>query len=157
MFGLNEAAMLKMSTMYVRKEAMIAHSVPAGMDLAGFFKSPDRLAPSMMPVTAGKITENTCVKLHGRYVFCPVVGDVTAGHAARFLVLGYGQSMLVGMGQLSSKKLFVALKVENPYTGYTMTRTPQSEIRTSVATSTPVHHAIRQQDYVPYHTTSSSE
>ena len=59
--------LLEWST-HVRNEARMAQSVPDGIDFAGFFRSPDKLAPSMMPVTAGKITANTRVKLQGRYV-----------------------------------------------------------------------------------------
>ena len=38
--------------------------VPSGMEVAGSFRSPDRFAPSIMPTTAGKTNEKTCLKSH---------------------------------------------------------------------------------------------
>ena len=63
--GLNENAMVKINRTYMRKEANIAQKVPPGMAVAGSRKSPDRLDPTMIPVTAGKMIENTCNKSHG--------------------------------------------------------------------------------------------
>ena len=37
----------------------MAKTVPLGMERDGFFRSPDRLAPSMMPVAMGNRMENT--------------------------------------------------------------------------------------------------
>ena len=40
----------------------IAAIVPCGIDLRGFSRSPDKLAPAIIPVTAGKNTANTTQK-----------------------------------------------------------------------------------------------
>ena len=40
----------------------IADIVPRGIALLGFFNSPDKFAPAIIPVTAGKNTANTCQK-----------------------------------------------------------------------------------------------
>ena len=47
------------------KPVSTAASVPSGMDLAGFFRSPDMPSPDRMPVTAGKNTANTGQKPSG--------------------------------------------------------------------------------------------
>lgn len=47
--------------------ARVADNVPKGMDLRGFFKSPERPTPAVMPANAGKIIANTTKNLSG---FC---------------------------------------------------------------------------------------
>ncbi len=41
----------------------VAEIVPMGMDREGFFRSPDKPTPAVMPVNAGKIIANTTKKL----------------------------------------------------------------------------------------------
>mmetsp|Transcript_12798 Transcript_12798/g.38395 ORF Transcript_12798/g.38395 Transcript_12798/m.38395 type:complete len:211 (+) Transcript_12798:1720-2352(+) len=43
------------SSRYVQQDVKTAQRVPTGIARAGFFWSPDRLAPSMIPVAIGKI------------------------------------------------------------------------------------------------------
>ena len=48
--------------MYIIIVIKIAERVPCGIALRGFCKSPDRFAPAIMPVTAGKKTAKTSQK-----------------------------------------------------------------------------------------------
>ena len=42
-------------------EVPMAPNVPTGMEYVGFAKSPDKLAPSMIPVAAGNNTANVAI------------------------------------------------------------------------------------------------
>ena len=47
---------------YIIIVTAIALNVPTGIALRGFFKSPDKLTPAIIPVTAGKKTAKTYKK-----------------------------------------------------------------------------------------------
>ena len=48
---------------------MVAVMVPAGMDFAGFFKSPERPTPAVIPVKAGNMMANTTNSFSGSLNF----------------------------------------------------------------------------------------
>ena len=57
-------ANVNINTKYVTIAAITANIVPFGIAFDGFFKSPLKLAPSMMPVAAGNKIANTYCTLH---------------------------------------------------------------------------------------------
>ena len=59
----NEAPMVTTKAQYTTIALAMAAIVPKGMLLAGSFKSPLKLAPSMMPVAMGNNTANTKLQL----------------------------------------------------------------------------------------------
>jgi hypothetical protein len=50
--------MAKMTSVYVIKVKARPERVPLGIDLLGFFRSPDMLAPAKIPPVAGKRIPN---------------------------------------------------------------------------------------------------
>ena len=63
---------------YMIIPTMVAESVPKGIDLRGFFKSPDKPTPAVIPVKAGKIMANTIKKLSALSIFAKISNDFAA-------------------------------------------------------------------------------
>ena len=54
---------------------MVAESVPNGIDFRGFFKSPDKPTPAVIPVNAGKMMANTIKKSSGFLIVAKISTD----------------------------------------------------------------------------------